>query len=95
MCFSVEDQKEAFQTVNLKAFSVDYSLNDTLHTLYLNQVPSIVRNLIFSLSQKIPPGISPRVSVHSSVRELHGTYTVYIIVHCSHQVFETMIYNIL
>ena len=76
MCFSLRDQKEASQTVILKAFSVDHLLNHTLHTLYLNQVPSIVRNLVFTLLQKITPGIPPRVSVHSSGKELHGTYTV-------------------
>ena len=95
MCFSVEDQRKASQTVNLTAFSVDHSLNDTLHTLYLNQIPSIVRNLVFTLLQKIPPGIPPSVTVHSSVREVHGAYTVYLIVHCSHQVFKITIYNIL
>ena len=95
MCFSMRDQKEASQTVFLKAFSVDHSVNSTLQTLYLNQIPSTVHNLVFTLLQKIPPGTPPRVSVHSSVKEAHGTYTVYIIVFCSHHVFKTTIYNLL
>ena len=95
MCFSVDNHKEASQTISLKAFSEDHFLNDTLHTLYMNQVPSIVRNLVFTLLQKIQPGIPPSVTLHSSVRKVQGSYTVYIIVHCSYQVFKNTLCGVM
>ena len=94
MCFSVKDQKEGYQVINLTGFSVDHSLNPTLQKLYRTYIHVLVKYLVITFRQQILPGVLPRVCVHSSVVEEHETYTVKLTIHCGHQVFKSTLYDI-
>ena len=94
MCFSVKDQREGSQAIDLTGFSVDHSLNPTLQNLYRTYIHALVKYLVVTFRQQIPLGIPPRVRVHSSVIEEHRTYTVKLTVRCGHQVFMSIFYDL-